>query len=281
LDSTAFLDELKETAATYFTNQVYEERNPMKGYRFLDYISSNKKVGHWLGWGCTYSNEKTQAGIIFHLSDTLKGAHIKEEMEKLSLENSHWKLVELDQSSEGKTSWIFNDLSPEKMTSSTDWNRNYSAKFAAIDSPKNYWCAKKQDDKQWIQFEFDQPMEVSKIKMQGAPHGKFFIKRFVLAYSVDGKNWNELTFNTELKSGMDTSIIPLENQLNAKFIRINVIEFEGYPGLRIDFLASEIIARKLELQALSDVNHSEDLKGLYSQLTERFNEIKTMNGLGF
>ncbi len=281
LDSTAFLDELKETAATYFTNQVYEERNPMKGYRFLDYISSNKKVGHWLGWGCTYSNEKTQAGIIFHLSDTLKGAHIKEEMEKLSLENSHWKLVELDQSSEGKTSWIFNDLSPEKMTSSTDWNRNYSAKFAAIDSPKNYWCAKKQDDKQWIQFEFDQPMEVSKIKIQGAPHGKFFIKRFVLAYSVDGKNWNELTFNTELKSGMDTSIIPIENQLNAKFIRINVIEFEGYPGLRIDFLASEIIARKLELQALSDVNNSEDLKGLYSQLTERFNDIKTMNGLGF
>ena len=61
----------------------------------------------------------------------------------------------------------------------------------------------------------------------------------------------------------------------------NTIEFEGYPGLRIDFQASEIIARKLELQVLTDVHNSEDLKGIFSQITERFIEIKTMNGLGF
>jgi hypothetical protein len=280
---TPLIDELSNYTASYLKNQVSKERNPMKGYRFIDYVYSNKKVTHWLGWGVIQKDSENYLGVIFNVNDTVKGAHFLESLEKIKNSNPIWQITNQVNSISDSVPfhWIFDEIDLKKFDSSSSWNRNYSARHAKIDNEKQFWCAKFKDDKQWISFEMDQPFEINKLKIQGAPHGKFYVKTFDLAYSVDKKSWTTLYNETGLKSGTDTKEISFETTIVAKYIKIIPIEFEGFPGIRIDFYGRPVQASQLELQALFKVNEIKDSDSIHQLLINCLNDLRNLEGLGF
>lgn len=277
------VDELSNFVSSYVKNQVVKERNVMRGYRYLDYVYSTKKVTHWLGWGIIQHEQQHFAGVIFHVKDTTAGAHFLEQIEHIKTANSNWKVIEGNSSIVEKlpATWIFKDIDPKALRSSSDWNRNYSAKYAQIDNEKLYWCAKVKDDKQWISFDLDKPVELSKIRIQGAPHGRFYIREFDLLYSVDKKNWTTISLRTGLTNGTQTNDIPLANSIVAQYLKIVPREFEGHPGLRIDFWAQPILAQQIELQALFNIDQHSDMSQLSRDLKNCLEEMKGISGLGF
>jgi hypothetical protein len=276
------IDHLSTYASGYLKNQVIKERNVMKGYRFLDYVYSNKKVTHWLGWGLIRQDELNYAAVIFHLNDTIAGAHFLEQLEKITTNSTIWKINSQGVALTNEASqWIYQQIDPKGLNSSSNWNRNYSAQHAQIDNEKQYWCAKTKDDKQWISFELENLVELSKIRIQGAPHGRFFIRTFELLYSVDKKNWTTLSLQTGLNNGTETKDIELETTIVTQYLKIIPKDFEGNPGLRIDFWASPVLAKQLEVQALFELSQFTDAAVLRDQMITCLDEMKTLNGVGF
>lgn len=283
LNYTTMIDELSGHVSSYVKNQVIKERNVMRGYRYLDYVYSTKKVTHWLGWGILKQEQHQYAGVIFHLKDKTAGAHFLEQIERIKETNSHWKVIEGNSSLSEKlpATWILKEIELTSVKSSSDWNRNYSAKYAQIDNEKQFWCAKYNDDKQWISFDLDKPVELSKIRIKGAPHGRYYIKEFDLLYSVDKKNWTTLSLLTQLTSGTQTKDIDLKNSIVAQYLKIIPKEFEGFPCLRIDFWAEPIQAKQIELQALYALNENSDINLIKQHLTDCLEQIKNLSGVGY
>jgi hypothetical protein len=279
---TPLIDHLSTYASGYLKNQVIKERNVMKGYRYLDYVYSNKKVTHWLGWGLIRQDEINYAAVIFHLNDTIAGAHFLEQLEKITTNSPIWNINSQGAALANESAqWIYKQIAPKGLNSSSNWNRNYSAQHAQIDNEKQYWCAKTKDDKQWISFDLENPVELSKIRIQGAPHGGFFIRTFDLLYSVDKKNWTTLSLQTGLNNGTETKDIELGTTIITQYLKIIPKDFEGHPGLRIDFWASPVQAKQLEVQALFELSQFTDTAVLQDQLITCLDEMKTLNGVGF
>jgi phage-related protein len=279
---TPLIDHLSTYASGYLKNQVIKERNVMKGYRYLDYVYSNKKVTHWLGWGLIRQDEINYAAVIFHLNDTIAGAHFLEQLEKITTNSPIWNINSQGSALANESAqWIYKQIAPKGLNSSSNWNRNYSAQHAQIDNEKQYWCAKTKDDKQWISFDLENPVELSKIRIQGAPHGRFFIRTFDLLYSVDKKNWTTLSLQTGLNNGTETKDIELGTTIITQYLKIIPKDFEGHPGLRIDFWASPVQAKQLEVQALFELSQFTDTAVLQDQLIACLDEMKTLNGIGF
>jgi hypothetical protein len=268
------LEQLQGKITGLFSNQIYKQHTLMKGYRYIDYAYSNKKVAHWLGWGLEFVDGQSSVGVIFNIGNTLTGAVLKDQMEKFQAEHPDWNLVTKGSDEEGEAQWIFPRIPAAQLSSSNDWNRNYTAKHAIIDSPKHYWCPKAQDDKQWIQIQFDQPKEVVALKLQGAPHGKNYVKTFTLNYSIDGKNWLKMEEMEGLSSGTETKEIVFPKPIAAKILRLNPISFEGYPGLRMDIKAQDILPAKMELTKMQPVNSAAEIEGAFLNLEKDLTTLK-------
>ena len=274
--SDDLLDALSVSLTEIFSNQIYKERNLMKGCRYIDYVYSKKKVTHWLGWGLEYRDSGLYATVILNVKDTIKGVHFVEPMNKFTEENELWKIDMLSDTSNAiEPYWIFNSLSEQNLRTSSDWNRNYTAKQAKIDNEKYFWCPKQNDDKQWFQIQLPEVKEIKELKIQGAPHGKTFIKKFNLRYSLDGKNWITLEHLEGLSSGNETNIVAFEKKIHASYLRIEPYEFEGYPGLRIDVLVADIAPSKIELSATYLVDSVDKLDQYLSFTEEKIRAVKT------
>jgi len=263
-----------------FSNALTRERNWMKGMRFLDYVHSGKGFGHWLGWGLEYREQQMMAGVILHVGDSLKGALVMEQMKQKAAEDNSWEFVMKGEALVNEAEWLLQTTNPV-FTSSSDYNRNYKAHHALLNNEKTYWCAAKQDDKQWWQVEFPEAMEVSRLNMKGAPQGKSYVTRFKLMYSVDKKNWQTLTDFEGLSDGFDTLDFTFENPVNAKCLRIVPMEFVGWPGFRIDFFGKKIVPSKIELQSLVPISNEHELAKMVAQFEEKIKAIKLFKGLGF
>ncbi|MFN5911147.1 MAG: discoidin domain-containing protein, partial [Bacteroidota bacterium] len=247
LTGSELLDNITVSFSSVFSNQIYKERNMMKGCRYIDYVYSNKKVTHWLGWGLEYNESQLNAIVLFSVSDTIKGAHLVDIADLFIKENPDWKQSIPDDQSTVEPLWIFNSLPEQNLKCSSEWNRNYSAKYAQIDNEKRYWCPKHNDDKQWIQIQLPALKEIKRLKIQGAPHGKNFIQKFNLAYSIDGKTWQKIDQIEALSSGDETKEIVFDQTIRALYLKIEPTEFVGYPGLRMDVQVMDVMPSKMEL----------------------------------
>ncbi|MEY4140790.1 MAG: hypothetical protein RL110_161, partial [Bacteroidota bacterium] len=154
------LNELMPRISTLFSNGITRERNWMKGYRFLDYVYSGKGVAHWLGWGLEFQQGQMMAGVVLHVGDSLKGAQLMEQMQNKANKDSGWKFVTKGEAALNDPYWILSNSSA-LFTSSSDHNQNHKAHHALISNEKTFWCAAKQDDKQWWQVELPEAMTVS------------------------------------------------------------------------------------------------------------------------
>jgi hypothetical protein len=277
--SNSVMDELNATLQSGFGNQIYKQRDWMKGYRYIDYVYSAKTVVHWLGWGLEWNGSECRAGIIFHIANALKGASLKEQIEKLVASDKGWEMLIKGESDSSTPFWILAE-NKAKFLSSSDYNRNYTAKQGYLENKNKYWCAAKQDTGQWWQIEVDTPLELVQIKLAGAPHGKNFVRNFDLAYSVDGKLWNTLENIDGLENGDAINSIDFDSKINFRFLRICPKDFQGWPGLRADVSAREIKPHQIEAQWMISFNHSEEFKQIMNRLPEKITEILQFKGVG-
>lgn len=280
-DAALILDEFLAINSSLFSNQIYKERNWMKGYRFIDYVYSNKTVTHWLGWGLEFKEEQLYAGIIFHVKDSLKGAFLKEQMERLASDNSEWKYIVKGKSEEAESKWGFENIDSLKLSASTEYNRNYMAKHAFPTNKKTFWCAAKKDNEQWLQIDFSEPNEMLALKILGAPHEKTYTTVFNLLHSIDGKNWETIPNIRALDKGDDIKIIDFSNPITVKLIRLQPVEFVGWPCFRVDVEIRRIVPSKIELQWLLPVSNISEFKNVINEMPTKIVEIKSLKGLGF
>ncbi len=273
------LDELTPSLQSSFSNQIYKQRNWMKGYRYIDFVYSGKTVGHWLGWGLEWNGSVCRAGIVFHVSNALKGASFIEQIEKLVDLGKGWEMIIKGESDPSTPIWILAE-NKAKLQSSSDYNRNYTAKQGYLENKNKYWCAGKQDTAQWWQIEVDTPLELLKLKLTGAPHCKNFIRKFDLTYSVDGKLWNTLENIDGLESGDEIKTIEFESRINFRFLRICPKDFQGWPGLRADVSTREITPNQIEAQWMIPFRDAEELKQILDSLPEKIADIKQFKGIG-
>lgn len=273
------MDDITISSQSALSNQIYKQRNWMKGYRFIDFVYSAKTVSHWLGWGLEWNGSECRAGIIFHVANALKGASFKEQIEKLIDSDKGWEMIIKGESDPSTPFWILAD-NKAKFQSSSDYNRNYTAKQGYFENKKKYWCAAKQDTAQWWQIEVDMPLELVQLKLAGAPHGKNFIRTFDLAYSVDGKLWNTVGNIDGLENGDSIKNIDFDTRINFRFLRICPQDFEGWPGLRADVSAREITPNQIEAQWMKTFSLAEELRQIMHNIPEKIADIKQIKGIG-
>merc|ERR1719326_909343 len=60
---------------------------------------------------------------------------------------------------------------------------------ARIDSTGTSWCPKSDDTKQWLQFDFGRPKQVTEVQTRGRHNEDQWVTKYRLSYSVDGKAW--------------------------------------------------------------------------------------------
>ena len=58
------------------------------------------------------------------------------------------------------------------------------------------WCAKTNNGKQWLQIDFGELVQVTKVATQGQQNGNHWVTKFTLSYSMDGIHWAEYKENS-------------------------------------------------------------------------------------
>ena len=259
---------------------IKKERNWVRGARYLDYINGARNSGTWLGWGLEWKKNQLFAGIILHLSDSVKGASIHKAMESKAQEYSHWKLVETGASELVDSEWLLSKDNEFKFTASTEHSKPHTAAHGLITNQKTYWAAKVKNDEQWWQLESPAPMVFSGMKLTGSPQGNSFMEEFTLTYSVDGTDWKSLSSMRGVKDGFEIKEILFDEPFTARFLKVQPEKFTGWPGFRVDFLAKKVMPSKIELQWLFPVSSTQDLGSVMSQVQSKINEIKGIQGVG-
>jgi hypothetical protein len=270
------LNDLSEKLSSQFGNQIIKERNLIKGYRYIDYVYSVKKVIHWIGWGLEFRNNELYAGIIFQIKNSLLGAHLLDKIDTLVKQYDCWKTDHLNSDEAVEAVWFEDSIIEQKLSASSEWSRNFATKHCFINS-NSYWCSKQKDDKQWIQIEFTETKEILKLRLQGADaQGKNFVRTFRISHSIDGKKWETLADMEGLENGHEIKEIDLGKGLRAKFFRINIISFELNPSLRFDLLTRQILPSKVEMKYVRKVNNQNDLEEIMAEIPERVKEFKSV-----
>lgn len=87
---------------------------------------------------------------------------------------------------------------------SSEWDRYHAAHLARLNQKpsgryKGGWSAKKNNRKQWIQFDFRKPVRIAKVASQGRSDAKQYVTSFAVAYSPDGYRWTPFKVNSRLK----------------------------------------------------------------------------------
>ena len=87
---------------------------------------------------------------------------------------------------------------------SSEWDRYHAAHLARLNQKptgryKGGWSAKKNNRKEWIQFDFRRPVRIAKIACQGRSDAKQYVTSFAVAYSPDGYRWTPFKVNSRLK----------------------------------------------------------------------------------
>ena len=122
-------------------------------------------------------------------------------------------------------------LRKQYIKASSEWDRYHAAHLARLNQKprgryKGGWSAKKNNRKQWIQFDFRRPVRISKIASQGRSDANQYVTSFAVAYSPDGYRWTPFKVNSRLKVMMNE--LGLKQALHSR-IDIGVSPSLGIP----------------------------------------------------
>ena len=113
-------------------------------------------------------------------------------------------------------------------------NGEITSKVLTDESPKSFWVAEANDDKQWIEIEMLAPGNIYAFQLnfhdeesgiytrtEGLRH------RFTLEVSEDGKNWNSIVDRSNSYEDAPNAYITLNKPVRAKYVRYNNVEVPG------------------------------------------------------
>ena len=264
------LDSLKTSLETEYSIDISKERNLSKNYRYVDFISSNKKHGlHKLSWGVIYHDTKLSLGTLFTLENSLKGALLYQKMLQFIYTHKNWRI--LDNTINEDLKWLILNLKDYQLTGSSQFNNNYSPKKAIFDNT-HYWKPLT-NEKSWLQIELNEVYLINKIKIQGSVNGDEYLTSFNFNYSVDGKKWESYDKETNNDSS-NSFIFDLEIPICAKFIKIIPLSWVKNVALRIDLFGKCINPDKIQIMSINPFNNLEDLANGIDKIDDDFKLIK-------
>ncbi len=224
-----------------FSNSLKIERNLAKGLYYLDWVAaSNKKQGyHWIGWGINATNpDALMLGITMHMNSVKNGPTLANDLIQFTNDNSGWVLNESGNKPDVKEAqWGNGVLEDEKFSSSSDWNKNHSAKLARLKSEPKYanWSSKKCDENQWLQIDLGDVKTIWGVCTQGRYNQDQWVKTYNLLISSDGKNWELLGSDINGNSDRDGVVdYPLPSPILGRYVRFQPVSWHGWISMRAD-----------------------------------------------
>jgi hypothetical protein len=132
--------------------------------------------------------------------------------------------------------WIINQLLDSSFSSSSEWNRNHSAKFCRFNSTPKIanWSAKENKSGEWLQVDLNGYFLINAVRLQGRNNNPQWVTKYELWISNDQKEWVKFE-DLPGTSGQDTfSEFRLPSNVFGRYVRFIAIEWVGHISMRID-----------------------------------------------
>jgi len=137
--------------------------------------------------------------------------------------------------------WIISELGDSSFSSSSDYNRNHSAKLCRLNNSqgKANWSAKTNDKNQWIQVDLGSVFTIKAVAVQGRFNMDQWVTKLNIGLSTDLKNWTEFK---DVKGASDrntVNIFNLPKETKAKHVRFLPQEWNNHISMRVDIAITE------------------------------------------
>ncbi|XP_068739041.1 uncharacterized protein, partial [Montipora capricornis] len=109
--------------------------------------------------------------------------------------------------------------------------------YNSTESNGGGWISQFQDDKQFLQVDLGAVSKVTGSGLQGRADAGWWTKSFTLSYSNDGANFTPYDSGKVFQENTDNKTPAghiLETPIFARFLKININTFHGYPTLRVE-----------------------------------------------
>lgn len=273
------LDKISSLELT--TNKIYVWRDLVHNHTYCDWFGSSKKFGwHSIEYGFDLKSG-LNAWIKINIHNSVKAADLIIALK--SLENDGLLLLSNEDVTDGEAVWQMKNLSDAQISSSSDWNRNHASKFARIDCKPKYanWCAKVNDENQWIQVDLTDPMEISEVKTQGRFNRDQWVSKYYISWSLDGKKWTNDKANIyDGNSDRDGHVVNvLKNPVTGRFIRIHPVDWHEHISMRLDVKAEKVESKRVYFgkRFILSKDFSESVEDLVMLFQKNLNQIKEVS----
>ena len=169
--------------------------------------------------------------------------------------------------------WKAQFLEDEAFSSSSDFNKNHSAKFCRLNSSdgKANWSSKSNDLNQWIQVDLGKTETISAVAVQGRFNNPQWVTKYNLLISDDLKNWETFENNEGVHDQESVSIFQFPSNIQGRYIRFLPLEWHGHISMRVDVAITnekiEWIAKIIDDSAFSSSSDfNEDHSARFSRL---------------
>ncbi|WP_372949180.1 family 43 glycosylhydrolase [Mariniphaga sp.] len=197
---------------------------------------------HWERRVCMFPTYFDDEGLMH--SDTHYGDYPRFAPSHPTKAGQHngWMLL----SYKGKTTVSSSQMQIRKSTSTDDdyeisemplvRNREgeITSELLTDESPKSYWVAEANDDKQWVEIEMVNPGKIYAFQLNYHDHESGIYTRvdglrhrFTIEVSEDGETWQTVVDRSNSWKDTPNAYIVLSHPVNGKFIRYNNIEVPG------------------------------------------------------
>jgi hypothetical protein len=134
-----------------------------------------------------------------------------------------------------------------------NWNY-YGPQFARLNQAVHYggWIPQYNRAGEWIQVDLGKVQDIGAVATQGRAHGSYWVKSYTLTYSRNGNEWfsyghskgktTTFTGNTDYWSVVKHEF---PRPIRARWVRIIVNTFHGWPVLRWELYRPEVPSQRL------------------------------------
>lgn len=255
------LDEVKNKGIT--SNKIQEIRSLLCQNTYTDLFGSSKKFGwHAIEYGFDFKEKDIRLLIAVNISDNISAAPLIEQLS--SLEGIGFLKEEVIEETEGLR-WFVKDCEDAQILSSTNFNKNHSAKLSRLNMEPKFanWSPIVDDESQWIGVDFGAPQKVHQVAIQGRFNKEEWVASFKISWSLNGKSW--VDEDAVFKGNVDNNAVNIQmvdKEIIARFIRIKPVSWHGRISMRFDVQVSDVKSKgvrfikfvNLDQESLTNMN---------------------------
>jgi hypothetical protein len=138
--------------------------------------------------------------------------------------------------------WIVHELADTAFSSSSDFNRNHTAKLCRLNSGiagKANWSAKTNDTNQWLQVDLGAVESLVAVAIQGRHNLDQWVTNFNIQWSSDLQNWGMIENVNGVQDRNSISIFYLPQEALARYVRFIPMEWHNHISMRVDVAIAE------------------------------------------